>query len=253
MQINYFGQESPVLVPQIFAPGVISVENKNTHALIYSPDGKLLIFSRYPDRESYIMYFDGKEWSDLVKAPLKGKEVSFFRYGDTLYYYTHDDLYYVIRKDRVISKPVRLNENINTSYFTEYYPAITNKGRLYFSRNGKWDQGRIMVSEHIKGEWAKPTDLGDEINRGGALHAYVDKDEQFMLFNSPREGGYTKLDIWVSFPDKSGGWAKPVNVGPEINGKADALVCPTVSPDGKYIFGFSMFIYDSLFILVTMN
>jgi hypothetical protein len=57
-----------------------------------------------------------------------------------------------------------------------------------------------------------------------------------MLFNSPRSGSHTQLDIWISFYNNDGSWTEPKNLGETINSGADAILCPTVSPDGKYMF-----------------
>jgi hypothetical protein len=57
-----------------------------------------------------------------------------------------------------------------------------------------------------------------------------------MLFNSPREGSFTQLDIWISFRNQDGSWSDPKNLGKTINSGANAILCPTVSPDGKYLF-----------------
>lgn len=35
--------------PILFAKGPVSIDGKNTHACTFSPDGRMLIFSRYPD------------------------------------------------------------------------------------------------------------------------------------------------------------------------------------------------------------
>lgn len=233
---DYLNETQPENEPEIFAKGIISVDNKNTHALMFSPDGKMVIFSRYPDKESYIMYHSNDSWTKPEKAPFKGKEISFSKDGKMIFYYDNGDIYYVEYHCENFSKPHKLDSTINTKDTTEYFPSITYNGNLYFSRNGKWDKGKIMFSEYKKGKFQYPIDLNQELNNGGALHSYVAKDESYILFNSPRIGSYTKLDIWISFRMGDSLWTKPVNLGKKINNSADAILCPTVSPDGKYLF-----------------
>jgi hypothetical protein len=119
---------------------------------------------------------------------------------------------------------------------TEYYPSVTAKGNLFFSRNGRWNEGRIHVARLDDDGFGQPVDLGEPINIGGASHACVAPDESTMLFNSPRAGSHTQNDIWVSFRRKDGAWTVPANLGERINRDANAVLCPTVSPDGKYLF-----------------
>jgi hypothetical protein len=84
--------------------------------------------------------------------------------------------------------------------------------------------------------WADAVSLGPTVNAGGALHAWIAPDESFMLFNSGRSGSHTQLDIWISFRDAAGTWSVPQNLGEPINSGADAILCPTLSPDGDYLF-----------------
>jgi Tol biopolymer transport system component len=93
-----------------------------------------------------------------------------------------------------------------------------------------------MVAKRSGDDFAEPVDLGDLVNRGGASHGFVAPDESYLLFNSPRAGSFTKNDIWISFRGKDGAWMAPVNLGKRINCDAMAVLCPTVSPDGKYLF-----------------
>ena len=221
--------------PERFAPGIISVKNKNSHALNFSPDGRTMVFSRYPDRKSYLMtYADGK-WSEPVEAYFLGKEVCFSRDGGTVFFYHEAELYSCAFPYKAGVQSQKLVFKQGKPLFG-YYPYTTNSGNFYFSSNSKWDQGRIMRSTCEDGVFSEPVDLGLPINQGGASHAYIAPDESYMLFNSPREGSHTALDIWISFRADDGSWGDPINAGETINSGSYAILCPTVSPDGKYMF-----------------
>ena len=232
---QYLFENPPGDIPQIFGKGVVSVDEKNSHALVFSPDGRTIIFSRYPDKTSYIMTYENGKWSEPVESFFFGKEVSFSKDGNKIFYYTDSDIYFVERKGADWSEPVKMGNNINTAE-AEYYPCIVNDSSIYFSRAGDWKTGRIMYSKFIDGNYAKAVDLRLPINNGGALHAWISPDEKYMLFNSPRTGSFTQNDIWVSFKKNDGTWTNPKNAGEIINSGADAILCPTVSPDGKYLF-----------------
>jgi hypothetical protein len=232
---RYLGQAQPGDTPELFAPGVVSVDQKNSHALAVSPDGKTIIFSRYPDRTSYIMTCENGRWSGPAESFFFGKEISFSRDGNQIYYYTDGDIFYVEKRQEGWSVPIRLGAAVNTGE-TEYYPCIVSDGSMYFSRDGNWNSGRLMVSRFRNGEFQTATDLGLPVNSGGALHAWVAPDESAMLFNSPRSGSRTRLDIWASFRKMDGTWTNPQNLGETVNSGAEAVLCPTVSPDGKFLF-----------------
>jgi uncharacterized repeat protein (TIGR03803 family) len=234
---DYLGETPPGDEPVVFGRGAVSVEGKNTHALQFSPDGRMLIFSRYPDRTSYVMRRGPDGWSQPERTSFTGKEVSFDAASRRLYFYAGGgDLFWVRYSDDGFSEPTRLGAKINTPE-AEYYSNITARGNLFFSRNSKWDQGRLMIAPPAGDDFAAPVDLGDQVNRGGASHGFVAPDESYILFNSPRTGSHTKNDIWVTFRESSGAWSAPVNLGPRINfDAAAAMLCPTVSPDGKYLF-----------------
>lgn len=233
---NYLGETTPGKTPLLFGSGTVSVANENTHSLVFYPDGKSLFFSRYPERKSYTMNFEDSAWSAPVEAVYDGKETSISTGGDKLFYYKGDgDIFY---RDKTIdgwSGEVNAGTNINTEEM-EYFPSITNDGTLFFSRNGNWDQGRVLYSRFTSDEYNTPVDIGLPVNSQGALHAYVSPDKSYMLFNSPRTGSYTNLDIWISYRNQNGSWTNPKNVGEIINSGSDAILCPTVTPDGKYMF-----------------
>jgi len=234
--INYLNETTPVNTPKVFGSGIVSIDDKNTHACMFSPDGSMLVFSRYPDGKSYIMTLENGIWSAPFEAFFHGKECSFSADGEKIFYYSNDgDIFFNEKTQNSWGNPISVGSNINTSE-TEYYPSITNDGTLFFSRAGKWSDGRIFYSTFENGQYSKPVDIGLPVNTGGALHAYVAKDKSYMLFNSPRTGSFTQLDIWISFHKEDGFWSEPQNLGETINSGADAILCPTVSPDGKYMF-----------------
>jgi Tol biopolymer transport system component len=235
-KINYPDGPGPGNEPIVFAKGTVSVDGKNTHACTFSPDGKMLIFSRYPDRKSYIMTLENGQWTEPKEAFFTGKETSFTADGNKVFYYSNGgDIFFNEKENGKWGPSINIGDVINTPE-TEYYPSVTYDGTLFFSRNGKWNEGRIMYAACINGKYTTPVDIGLPVNQGGALHAFVAPDKSYMLFNSPREGSFTQLDIWISFRKPDGSWSDPKNLGETINSGADAILCPTVSPDGKYMF-----------------
>lgn len=59
--------------------------------------------------------------------------------------------------------------------------------------------------------------------------------EAYVIFQSDREGGPGKTDLYISFALPEGGWSAPRNLGAGINSpQVDAA--PWMSYDGQYLF-----------------
>jgi uncharacterized protein (TIGR02145 family) len=84
---DYLGETPPGDEPMVFGHGVASVEGKNTHALQFSPDGRMLIFSRYPDKTSFRMVREKDGWSQPEQTSFTGKELTFDAAAKRLFYY----------------------------------------------------------------------------------------------------------------------------------------------------------------------
>jgi Tol biopolymer transport system component len=52
---------------------------------------------------------------------------------------------------------------------------------------------------------------------------------------SKEDEGREDSDLYVSFKEQDGTWAKPINLGIAVNSNFSEFV-PTISPDGKYLF-----------------
>jgi hypothetical protein len=235
-ECNYLNETKPGKIPVLFGSGIVSVAGENTHAVSFYPDGKSLCFSRYPEGKSYEMSYENISWSNPAELINYGKEISILPGGNRIYYYKADgDIYYRNKTVDGWSNELNVGNAINTAE-TEFYPSVINDGSLFFSRNGNWNQGHIMYSAISKDNFTSPFDLGLPVNIGGALHAFVSPDKSYMLLNSPRTGSYTELDIWISYRKQNNSWTNPKNLGEIINSGADAILCPTVTPDNKFMF-----------------
>jgi len=234
-KLLYLNQTVPGNIPELFSPNLISVDDKNTHALNFHPEGRALIFSRFPEGKSYIMYLHDSIWTQPKEVPFEGKEVCFSADGKYVYYYNTDEIYRYPYPFSDTTQPEKISSMVNSGE-AEYYPYLAKNNNLYFSRNTSWDKAKVYFSEYVNNSWQQAVELDSKINTGGASHAYFSPNEDYILFNSPREGSYTDNDIWVSFKTEEGTWTNPVNAGETINSNAGAILCPTFSPDGKYLF-----------------
>ena len=67
------------------------------------------------------------------------------------------------------------------------------------------------------------------------FHAYVAKDESYIIFDSPRPEGFGRNDLYISYKNNDGSWTKAKNMGDKINTPFSDMR-PFVTFDGKYLF-----------------
>ena len=102
-------------------------------------------------------------------------------------------------------------------------------------RNRGAFNGRIYKCEKENGVYKEPELLKGEINDDDVGDPAVSSDEKFIVFASPKKGGYGGIDLYISYRQKDGTWSKGFNLGPKVNTAAEELG-PRISPDGKYLF-----------------
>ena len=250
----FLGQEPPGMIPEIFAPGIISTEAAEGCSY-FSKDGSLFLFVRARSAQDGIFIMEQKEgvWSkprlasfssgrydwDFTLAPdsktvlvSSGRPI---RKGGSP---VRD--YYIWMTERtgdVWSEPTLLPSPVNTGHH-DSYPCVTEDGTLYFfsRRDGGMGLGDIYKSRKTNGQYAEVENLGAPVNTEyHEVDPFVVPDESYMIFCSNRPGGYGKDDLYVTFRKKDGSWTEPINMGEKINSPFQEYI-PSVSPDGKYFF-----------------
>jgi Tol biopolymer transport system component len=217
---------------EIFGRDIISLNESNEHTCTFSPDGTTIYFTR--DANVFISSkIDGK-WSSPKITDIKGREAIFSPDGNRLFY-GDGDIWFLEKKDKEWSSPQKLPSSINTDSY-EYYASSSNDGSLYFSRIiGK--HALILASRFENGHYLEAIDLPSPINQDSSnnYHPFISSEEDYIIFNSERNGGYGGADLYISFKDVAGNWKEPVNLGNKINSNLRDI-CPTITPDGKYLF-----------------
>lgn len=198
------------------------------------------------------IYKKAGKWSEPEVASFSGicndLEVSFTADGSRLYFSSNRPLnltdstkdyniWYVERINGSWADPVPLGPTINTEK-DEFYPSVSKNGNLYFTTQFETGKGKedIVVSEWRNNEYQPPVSLPGAINsKGFEFNAFVDPDEQFILFTAyARNDDLGKGDLYISVK-KNGEWQPAVNLGKNINSPYIDY-CPFVSWDKKYLF-----------------
>lgn len=234
--------------PRLFAEGVIPASVGS--GVAFSPDGRTLYFSQNRSDILVSRSEDGR-WATPAPAEFSGR----YRDGDPfaspdglqLFFWSSRPLDGRQRKGLAIwvagrtgtgwSAPRDVGESVNGSEGGVGFPAVTSSGTLYFMADRPDSIGGLDIyrAKRLGEQYAEPENLGRVINSEYTeLDAFVAPDESYIVFTSNRPGGLGAGDLYVS-KRKDGAWTPPQNLGPEIN-TAGFECCPSVSPDGKYLY-----------------
>ncbi|MCP3998751.1 MAG: hypothetical protein GY722_27320, partial [bacterium] len=81
-----------------------------------------------------------------------------------------------------------------------------------------------------------PANLGPAVNtERGETDSCISPDGDYVVFTSKRDEGLGDGDLYVSFKLPDDTWTKARNLGAPVNTEHREF-CPSVSPDGKYLF-----------------
>lgn len=253
---KYFGELPPGNKASLFARGLLSTPLYEHSAPAFSPAGETILWTvldRGQPARILEMTRQGNNWS-APHAPA---------FADT----SHDDFYpffspdgrqlifssrrplpsdrpvgdmrlwVVTRKASGWGQPAPLDTVVSKG--VEYAHSVSRQGTLFFSArelvNGE-PQWKIYASRRSGANYLPPVALDARINDGSYVDGpCVSPDEQFLIFESDREGGLGSMDLYICFRKTNGGWSAPLNMGPKVNSQF-AERFAGLSPDGKYLF-----------------
>ncbi len=246
----YLGQTPPGAVPVLFAPGIVSSAKSYEFAVTFTPDGREMYFTRRPDggRNAIMVCRWGNDgWT----AP---EEAGFSRgYPSNEPFVTPDGrrLYFGSARPRPGQAQPEYGiwsvERAADGAWGEpgyhgpgMYVSATRDGDLYMTDvTAIVSQDRPVVVYPKSGEgWGAPRRVGGGVNAPtNADHAFVAPDGSYILFDSSGRPGAQggEGDLHVCFREADGSWSEAYNLGDAINTPGTNF-CPSVSPDGKYIF-----------------
>jgi Tol biopolymer transport system component len=250
----FFGFTPPGEKPEIFAPGIISLDSRLETYPTFSPDGKTLFFSvvntAWTEGRILSTRFENGGWTQPATAPFSDDRYinweSFISLdGNRMFFASNRpsstgmDIWMVERtSDSSWSTPVRLPDPVNSTA-EDGSPCVTKNGTLYFKSLRSGGTGDSWLYRVIPkgGAYTQIENLGNIIKtNSGETEPYMSPDERYLIFISQtRTGGQGGWDLWICFREDGGSWTEPVNLGSDIN-TVDDEYGPRVTPDGKYLF-----------------
>jgi hypothetical protein len=232
----YLGQKPPGKTPEIFAPGIVSVDKYSEFVCIFTPGAKECFFDRYGDDE----YQRGAVFTTRIE---NGKWIKpqicklFEKIGDVFlptlspdgrfWFFTSKDLpvpegvkkiipmYFMKRDETGWTEPRYITQSIHASATLEG-TVYLNSGRKIHPYSGF----KSIVDLYQ----AAPFDAG---------HSVISPDGTYLIFDNGNLPRISDCRLFVSFRNPDGSWADPVSLGKRI--KQDAF-CAWITCDGKYLF-----------------
>ncbi len=244
---DYLGQEPPGEEALVFAPDFISKKGTYDFSGTFSPDFTEYYFTRRASgsEENRILCSKKQngQWTAPQAADFAVDAFEFDPYitpeGNTLYFsserkaeeHSGINIWKLEKKQGTWSKAELFNSKISDEFAA--YITSTEKGKLYFTGNGG-----IHYANLLNGKYEKPNRCGNAINYlERPAHPYIAPDESYLIFDAQSLVNYRrKSELYISFKGTDGKWTKAVKMNEKINHPDFEQNCPSVSPDGKYLF-----------------
>ncbi len=255
---EYLGMKKPGITPEIFALGIVSTENREHSSLVFSPDGKELYFTIQFQRPQggygqhmFVMREKNGRWTkpqNPFQTTYGNNCGSISSDGKRLYFHSHrpiaengepikdTDIWYIQRKGQTWSEPIHLDSPINSHKY-DVGPKITNSGALYFSSDRDEGNSDIYRASFVNDRFSRLEKIPGHVNTENYESiSYVAPDESFLIYYYIYPGESFVPGLMISFRQKDGSWAKPIDMKEKLGLKANDLLHASMSPDGKYLF-----------------
>ncbi len=239
----YFGQKPPGLNPEVFAPGIVSINGRFEGAISFSPDLEEMYFGANNENEETSIYFSklkGNKWTPIKRANFtnggKNEELHPFvsPNGKRIYFtaldssFADEKIWYVNRLKDSWSDAIQLDSPLNDDLV--FFPNQSKNGGFYYFNLSKM---KTYYAPNKNGEFPEIREVELEFGH----HAFISPSEDYLLVTARNNEDESRKDndIYVYFKRQDGRWTKPINLGSTINSNFDEKG-PSITPDGKYLF-----------------
>ncbi len=240
---GYFGQKPPGLTPEVFAPGIVSIDGRFEGGISFSPDLKEMYFGADDGDDETQIYFSKlqeNEWTPIKRANFtngkKKEELHPFVSpdGKRIYFtaldtaFTDEKIWYVNRLEDSWSEASLLESAINDDMV--FYPNQSRNGDLYYFNLSRF---KMYSALNRNGAFPETSEMGIEFGH----HGFISPSQDYLLVTdrNKEEEGRKDNDVYVYFKNQDGTWTKPINLGNTINTNFNEK-SPSITPDGKYLF-----------------
>lgn len=242
MESSYFGQKPLGLIPEVFAPGIVSIDGRFEGTVSFSSDLTEMYFAADNEDEETSIYFSKLEedkWTPIKRVDFtngkKNEEMHPFVSpdGKRIYFtamdsaFVDEKIWYVNRLEDAWSEAVLLDSPINNDLM--FFPNQSKNGDLYYFNLSKF---KTYYAPNKNGEFPEVREVALEFGH----HAFISPSQDYLIVTARNEEeGRRDNDMYVYFKAQDGTWTKPINLGNTINSSFNEKG-PRITPDGKYLF-----------------
>jgi hypothetical protein len=172
--------------------------------------------SRYPDYYPYVIQSEGTLYFTSRRETNTGSVASWEGY------YT-SDIYSSKVVNGAFTKAKNLGTLVNTAEDEQcVYITPDGKNMIVYQDNVRLNiSGDLFITSSGKGKtFPKPAAFTEPVNTGDLeLEGCITSDLKTVIISSDRKGGLGETDLYMLKQLPNGEWAKPLNLGPNINTK----------------------------------
>jgi Tol biopolymer transport system component len=250
-----YAAKAPLQAPAVFAPGVISTGDFESHPA-FTPDGSTLYFLKDAPNFSFwtivVSNFQNGKWQAPQVAPWSGQyrdaDPFITADGKSLYFIsdrpvdgtpkTDLDIWVMEKSGSGWGAPKHLDAPVN-SPGDEWFPTVAADGTIYFGSDREGGLGRtdLYRCRRNGNAYAPAENLGPNINsKADEFEPLITADQSMLIFMAAgRPGGMGGGgDLYVS-TFANGEWKPARNLGDPINSRF-LEISPKISPDGRWFF-----------------
>jgi hypothetical protein len=246
---SYLGQEPAGMVPEVFAPDIISSKDNYEFKITFTPDGKEIYFTRGAgdgriQRQILFTELADNGWTRPEVVSFSSNYMdeypSISPDGKKLFFQSNRPLpdswnrkaashifnMWITERDGAAwGEPYPINSEANRGYCINY---VDDDGTIFFNSASF---SKIVRASCDDGRYCSPVEMNTPFK---STECYFSPDDSYVIFSSSNPG-YGKLDLYVSFLTSDGNWGKPINLGQDVN-SSESESAPVISPDGEYLF-----------------
>lgn len=250
LQGPYLGQKPPGMVPQPFAPGIITTDGEEGSSG-FALNGTAFLFQKFLSGacRTYITRLKDGIWTAPELIPfwetmVHNGDFAISSDDKTMLYQVKTETDPMLASD-IWKAEIRadgwgegapLPPPINTPD-DESFASDTPDGTVYFFSNRRGGKGRFDLymcpfRDGSRGEAVNLESLNTESNE---WDPFIAPDESYLIFCSTKPGGLGRDDIYIAFRGADGRWGPAKNMGGEVNSPGSENR-PYVTRDGRYFF-----------------